>query len=450
MLNSRLALPLVLIGLMLLSLPRLTYAQETPRNLILMIPDGFGPASLTMARDYQGHPLALDGIITGAVHTHATDARVTDSAAGATAYACGVKTYNGAIAVDTLKQPLATLLEAAEARGMATGLVATSRITHATPASFSAHVPSRGMETEIAAQQITKGIDVILGGGAQFYLPTEAGGRRTDGRNLFQEAAQAGYHVVQDRAGFDTLGTTPAIGLFSPSHMAMDVDRDPATQPSLAEMTRTALALLKDTPEGFLLVIEGSRIDHAAHGNDAVGHLGDILAFDAAVAAALDYARADGQTLVVSAADHETGGMTLGRKVGETSIYDWRPEVLRRISHSGEGIGQLFRQGVPLDTVLTVHLGLTDLTPEEHTTLQTAYTDDDERMLFDTLNEAINSRAYIGWTTNGHTGVDVNLAAFGPGYERFIGSHDNAEVGRILASLLQFDLQSMTQSMQSP
>lgn len=178
-----------------------------PKNLILMIADGCGPASITMARDYARavlgrEELTLDAIQTGAVRTASASSRVTDSAAGATAYACGVKTYNGAIAVDTAGRPLATLLEAAKARGMATGLVATSRISHATPAAFAAHVPQRAMESEIAAQMLAQRVDVLLGGGWSYFLPTAEGGRRQDGRNLLREAEAMGYQVVRTAADF--------------------------------------------------------------------------------------------------------------------------------------------------------------------------------------------------------------------------------------------------------
>ena len=289
-----------------------------PKNLILMIADGCGPASITMARDYARavlgrDELALDAIQTGAVRTGSASSRVTDSAAGATAYACGVKTYNGAIAVDTAGRPLATLLEAAKARGMATGLVATSRITHATPAAFAAHVPQRAMESEIAAQMLAQRVDVLLGGGWSYFLPTAEGGRRQDGRNLLREAEAMGYQVVRTAADFRRGVRRPVLGLFGPDHLPYEIDRDPEEVPSLAEMTRAALELLADDPDGFFLMVEGSRIDHAGHANDAAAHVREVLAYDEAVAVVLDFARRDGQTLVVSVADHETGGLSLGR-----------------------------------------------------------------------------------------------------------------------------------------
>src|SRR5690606_19652623 len=202
-----------------------------PKNVVLMIADGFGPAAATLARVAGGAPLALDALLGGSVSTKSTDSEVTDSAAGATAYACGLKTYNGAIAVDAEGRPCRTLLEVAEARGLATGLVATSRVTHATPASFGAHVLDRGEEASIAAQLVGSGVDVLFGGGRAFLVPAPAG-RREDGRVLLAELGALGYAVATDRAGYDGLTAAPA-ALLAPSHLAYEIDRDETDEPSL-------------------------------------------------------------------------------------------------------------------------------------------------------------------------------------------------------------------------
>ncbi|GAB5520231.1 MAG: alkaline phosphatase [Rhodothermales bacterium] len=414
-------------------------SSTTPKNVILFITDGCGPASFTMARDYLRHKgtameLAIDSIQTGGIRTHASDSRVTDSAASATAYACGVKTYNGAIAVNDNRESVPTILEGAEAKGMATGLVATSRITHATPASFSAHVPQRSMEAEIAAQQIRQGIDVILGGGTRFYLDEEAGGRRTDSRNLVGDAVDYGYTAVLDRAGFDAATTTPLLGLFSASHMDYEIDRDPAEQPSLAEMTMKAITLLEGaSDEGFFLMVEASRIDHAAHANDLGAHLHDILAFNDAIAQALAFAAEDGETLIVSTSDHETGGVTLGRNINGRGIYAWNPEVFDAI----QGSYDRYRiSGLDIDTFF----GLSDLDETERASFDAA-TDSDRQGL---TTEAISRRSLVAWTTNGHTGVDVGLYAYGPGSEHFIGNFDNTHVGLALAELMGLDFSTIT------
>ena len=422
--------------------------EARPRNVILFVADGCGPASFTYARDYVryqggGEFLAIDPLQVGSIHTYSTNSRVTDSAAGATAFSAGIKTYNGAIAVDTLRQPVATILEAAEARGMATGLVATSTITHATPASFSAHVHNRGMVTVIAAQQMEQGIEVMFGGGVEDFLPKSQGGNRGDERNLLEEAAAKGYQVVRDRNAFLDVDETPVLGLFSVGQMDFDIDRDPEQQPSLAEMTARAIDLLKDDPDGFFLMVEASRIDHAAHANDAAGHLHDILAFDKAVAAALDFARQDGQTLIVSTSDHETGGLTLGRNVDNQPMYTWNPEVIERIPASHGGLAAIAQREGKMPCDVLKEYAEIECTEAEVAEFAQALAG--EASLNFTLAEVISRRVWVGWTTGGHTAVDVNLYAFGPGRDRFVGHHDNTAVGQLLAELMDFDLQALTE-----
>jgi alkaline phosphatase len=423
---------------------------ERPHNVILMIPDGFGPASVTMARMATGAPLALDEFLTGSVGTRSTDHYVTDSAAGATAYSAGIKTYNGAIAMDDDRQPVGTILQGARDRGMRTALVTTTRLTHATPASFAAHVTYRGMEEEIAAQMMDNRVDLLLGGGLGFFRP-EPEGRRTDGRDLVAEASAAGYYIVQTTDQLATVRTLPLLGLFASDHLAYEIDRHRTDQPSLAEMTRRALELLDGHPQGFFIMIEGGRIDHAGHANDAPAHLHDILAYDDAVRVALAFARADGRTLVVSAADHETGGLSIGRD----GQYGYYPEVLLRTTASGEWMGEeARRRAEAAGDTMTVEL-LEEIilasSPIE------ALADRDRQLLANavesprgwdpgqTMSRILAPHALIGWTTTGHTGVDVTLHAFGPGSERLRGYMENDEVGRVLADLLQVDLVATTE-----
>jgi alkaline phosphatase len=422
--------------------------QQAPRNVILLIPDGFGPASATMARDYLRYDegrtaLAFDSLQTGAARTHAADSRITDSAAGATAYSTGHKTNNGYVATDTLERPLATLLEAAERRGMATGLVVTSRITHATPASFAAHTPGRWRENEIAAEEITKDIDVILGGGKRHFLPESEGGERTDGRNLMDEAREKGYAVVTERDAFDAVSATPMLGLFAMSHMDYEIDRDPDEQPSLTAMTRKALNLLEGDEDGFFLMAEGSRIDHAGHANDAAAHLRDALAFEDAVRASLAFARRDGETLVVVVSDHGTGGMSLGRNVNNDAKYAWRPGVLAEVESSFGPMREALKTSSP-DSVLREHAGITDLSNEERKRLASA---ESWKATKAALRDVIGRRALVGWTSWGHTAVDVSLYAYGPGARRFRGNVENTRVGRTFEDLMGFDLDALTERM---
>jgi alkaline phosphatase len=415
-----------------------TAKADRPQNVVLMIADGFGPASATLAREFSGQPLALDPILRGAVRTPSTSSRVTDSAASGTAFASGIQTYNGAIGVDSLQHPVGTVLEAAQARGMKTGLVVTSRLTHATPATFAAHVPDRWDEAKIAEHIVARDVDVAFGGGREHFVPDTLGGERTDGRNLLDEARARGVTVVTDRAGFDGTVTTPVLGLFSEGHLAYEIDRGETDQPSLATMTARALDLLSDGDAGFFLMVEGSRIDHAGHGNDPAAHVHDVLAYDDAVRVALGFAEDTGNTLVVSVADHETGGLSLGRD----GVYAWHPDVLARVRASTGRMMDRVDAGDAPDAVLRDLAGIDSLTADERAALAEDFGDRD-------LGRLISQRAGLGWTTHGHTGVDVGLYAFGPGAEPFRGVLTNDAVGRLVAAALGLDLAPVTDGLRA-
>ena len=410
-----------------------------PRNVVLMVADGFGPASAALGRAAKGAPLAFDSVLVGSVETSATDSRVTDSAASATAYACGLKTYNGAIAVTPGGAPCRTVLEAAEARGMATGLVATSRITHATPASFAAHVEQRGEEAEIARQMAASDVDLLFGGGRRFFAerPTGDSGLNVDAmRSLAEVMGGAGWTVALDRAAYDGIDALPAAALLADSHLAYEIDRDETDQPPLAEMTTKALDLLAASDDGrergFFLLVEGSRIDHAGHANDPAAHLGDILAYDEAVAAALAWAARDGNTLVVSTADHETGGLSLGRD----GVYRWDPAPLLAATASFEAMTAALEAGGDPAEVLRTGLAMDTLPEGVEEAVRGAMASGDPYALGPVVRDLASEPAGIGWTTGGHTAVDVGLYAWGPGAGRFRGALANDAVGRALFEVL--------------
>lgn len=432
---------------------------EDPTNVILMIPDGFGPASVTMARDFLRwrngtQELPYDSLHVGSTRTFSSTSRITDSAAGGTALATGSKTYDGAISVDTLKQPLGTILEGAERRGLATGLVATSRITHATPAVFSAHVPDRGQENDIARQQLNQDIEVLLGGGKRHFLPEDMdASARTDDTNLLDVAEAKGYQIVETADELAGAQEAPLLGLFSQSHMAYEIDRSRTEQPSLATMTDTAIDLLSENQDGYFLMVEGSRIDHAGHANDAAGHLHDILAFNEAVTKALQAAERDENTLVLVVSDHETGGLTLGRNVDGEGIYAWHPDELADVQASSSAIADsilsIRSSGADSTTVawrigetVSRFTGVSDI-PEQRVRKLMAL--DDSYALENAISPVVNKHALVGWTSHAHTAVDVGLYAYGPGANQFVGNHDNTYIGDALADLLNVNLQRLTE-----
>lgn len=294
-----------------------TSTQVKAQNIILLIGDGMGEGQRTAARWYSvglNGKLAMDQLSTqGLANTASADNPITDSAASATAMATGVKTNNGVIGMDPEYRVLETILERAKMHGMAVGLVTTVQVTHATPAAFSAHVPSRSMTEAIALQLLSTGVDVILGGGEDDFLPPSTNGcypgsgKRDDDRDLIEEAVSAGYTYVCDAKGFaavHTDETTRLIGLFADGGL-----QRPYT-PSLAQMTEMAIAILSQDPNGFFLMVEGGQIDWACHAQDAENAIGDTLGFDQAVALAVEFALKEPPTLVIVTADHETGGMS--------------------------------------------------------------------------------------------------------------------------------------------
>jgi len=286
-------------------------SDKTIKNVILVIADGTGIAQLSSGQLNDvgaDNYLALQTMpVTGIVKTHASNSLITDSAAGATAYSCGMKTNNGMIAYLPDGTHCKTILELAEERGMLTGLVATSTITHATPASFASHVSSRGNQTGIAEQYVNSGVEIFFGGGREFFIPqNESGSSRKDDRNLIEEFEANGYDYVDNAEQMKSATGNHLLGLFANSGIE-SVDRSPTT----AEMTSVALEKLKGSENGFFLMVEGSQIDWAGHGNNAEYAVREVKDLDDAMKIILDFAKQDGETLVVLTADHETGGMTM-------------------------------------------------------------------------------------------------------------------------------------------
>lgn len=281
------------------------------RNIIFFIGDGMGISQITSGRLKALGPNGRLNIermpVSGFLVTHAADDLITDSAAAATALASGFKTNNGMIGMLPDNTAVVTILEAHQEKGFSTGLVATSSITHATPACFAAHVPARKMEPEIAVQLVKSGTDVMLGGGRAFFIPQKDPlSKRSDDLNLLDRAGQNGYRVVHNREELQKISAGRVLGLFSDEEM-----RYQPHEPTLAEMTTKAIELLRANPKGFFLMVEGSQIDWGGHDNELDYVVRELLAFDEAVKVGLEFAREDRHTLVVVTADHETGGLSI-------------------------------------------------------------------------------------------------------------------------------------------
>lgn len=439
---------------------------EAPTNVIFFLGDGMGMTTMTAARIYavgEDGELAMDMLPeTAFVKTFSNDAQVTDSAPSMSAYMTGVKANNEVLAMssDTIAKdpiadingnklandcgatngkPVSTLLEIAKSKGWSAGVVTTTRVTHATPAATYAHFCHRDLENDIAAALVpggtgfngalsATGLDVVLGGGTQFFLPKDKGGKRSDGRDLIAEMKAKNYAYAGNAAEFkavDASTSTHLFGLFTASHMSYDLDRDPAKEPSLADMTTKAMEVLGKNAKGYFLMVEGGRIDHALHETTAKKALQDTVAFDSAIKAALDKARlADPtlkNTLIVVTADHDHTLVLNGyaKRTGKTAAGS--PGVLGLLKNVIDGSTAKDLDGAPFSII-----GFGNGENRNQASRASLAALDDGTVGADTYHQEAVIRAAAGSETHG--GTDVFLGAIGKGAENFLGTIDNTKV----------------------
>ena len=287
------------------------------RNVILFIGDGMGLSHITAARINSFGPdgrFHLDHMpVTGLVTTHAVDNLITDSAAAGTALATGVKTTNGSIGVDSSGASHPTILETARDAGLSTGLVTTTYITDATPATFAAHVRSRAMKDEIALQLLNARVNVLFGEGDHFYPKTDSRSARKDGENPLALAKELGYTIVEKKEELADANANFLLGLFpdlTTDRMKPEMQSPPQT-PSLAELTAKAIEVLHRNDKGFFLMVEQEGVDMGSHVNREDYFIHHLNRLDEAIKVGLDFAARDGNTLILVTADHETGGVNI-------------------------------------------------------------------------------------------------------------------------------------------
>ncbi len=286
-----------------------TAIKKHPKNVILMIGDGMGLTQISAGLYRNGNQLNLEAFpVVGLLKTYAANNLITDSAAGATAFACGVKTNNGAIGVDKNGKPVTNLVEEAKKRGLATGMVSTSTIVHATPAAFVAHVPSRNQMEDIAKAFLKTEIDFIVGGGKKYF------DRRKDGQNLYRKLEQNGYFVTDYFK--EDLGQIVVDFKKKFAYFTADGDPKMATKGRdyLVPASKLGCIFLNNHNEkGFFLMVEGAQIDWGGHAKDSEYIISEMIDFDRAIGEVLEFAREDGETLVIVTADHETGGYSINQ-----------------------------------------------------------------------------------------------------------------------------------------
>ncbi|MFZ6843479.1 alkaline phosphatase [Undibacterium sp. RuTC16W] len=439
---------------------------DAPKNVIFFLGDGMGMTTMTAARIYsvgEDGELTMDTLPeTAFVKTFSNDAQVTDSAPSMSAYMTGVKMNNevlsmspDTLAIDPLVDangnklvnncgtkngtPATTLLELAKAKGLSTGVVTTTRVTHATPAATYSHICHRDLENDIAAAAVpggtgyntalgTTGLDVLLGGGKQFFTPFKDGGKRSDGRDLVAEMKAKNYAYASNSTEFNAIDGTKTdklFGLFTSSHMSYDLDRDPAKEPSLAEMTTKAMDVLAKNSKGYFLMVEGGRIDHALHETTAKKALQDTVAFDNAIKAAIAKAKiADPDlknTLIVVTADHDHTLVLNGyaKRTGKTAADN--PGVLGVVKNYVTGVPDKDLDGAPYSII-----GFGNGENRTQGSRSTMASLDETVTSANTYHQEAVVRVAVGSETHG--GTDVFLGAIGKGSDTFLGTIDNTKV----------------------
>lgn len=411
------------------------------KNVIFLIGDGMGVSYTSAYRYLKDDPTtpivektAFDYYLVGQQMTYPEDPEqtITDSASAATAMSAGVKTYNAAIAVDNDKSNVKTVLEAAKETGKSTGLIATSEITHATPAAFGAHNENRKNMDAIADDyynELINGehkIDVLLGGGKSNFERSDV--------NLTESFKKDGFSYVTTKDELLKDTNNQILGLFATGGLPKMIDR-PDDIPSLEEMTTTAINRLSKNDNGFFLMIEGSQIDWAGHDNDIVGAMSEMEDFEKAFNAAIEFAKKDKHTLVVATADHSTGGFS----IGADGNYNWLTDTIKAAKRTPSFMADEIANGADVEKTLKSYIDqeLLPLTEVEIESVKTAGEKASD------INNAIKSifdkRSYTGWTTGGHTGEDVPVYAFGPSKDRFAGLLDNTDHAQIIFNILDTD-----------
>jgi len=441
-----------------------------PKNIIMVVGDGMGPAYTTAYRYFNDNPdtkvieeTVFDRHLVGMASTYPArvSGYVTDSAAAATALATGVKSYNGAIGLDVDKKPVETVLEWAKKHGKKTGVVVTSQINHATPASYLAHNENRRNYNAIADSYIDEGIkaDLYLGGGWQYYI-------RKD-RNLVAEFQSAGFHYLDDFKKLKKLPPQkPILGLFA--DIGLPWALDDTNRFRLSAMTEAATKHLdtyqsRDTQakniqfkntQGYFLLVEASQVDWAGHSNDIASAMAEMTDLAKTMEYLEQYVKNNPDTLVVLTADHSTGGFT----IAADGKYEWDPEVLRSMIHSSQHIAkQLAKTEITQQTasaLLNFEISAIELTQLQQAKIQAEKEVDSFKLLDKkaqqqqeikpsvkngiaiAIKKLIDQRTNSGWTSGGHTAIDVPVFAFGPGSELFHGKIDNTDIAKKIFTLL--------------
>lgn len=435
-------------------------AAQQPKNIIIMFADGAAPTQWDFGRYSSAvlrrQPFATTDVVLrrgalGLLVTSPHGTYVTDSAAAGSAMSTGFKVANGAVSVTPDGQAPRTVMEVAKAAGKRIGLVTTATVYDATPVAFALHAKSRRDSQALVDQWLAFEPDVLMGGGADYFLPEGSGGKRKDGKDVIAAFRAKGYPVVTNTAELADASGAKLLGLFAGDDMDFESDRDPGKEPTTADMATAALKALAPSPHGFVLLVENENVDTAGHHSDAAALMRALWAFDDAVKVALDFQRRHPDTLVIVTGDHETGGFSPTYAFKDSSTLssgnrfypgDEHLRLLERITMSLRGVrGKLGQppSGNVLDQLLAKHFPGFRLDPDLRGLILGGKTDE-RNFSYPTQNalgRMIARQTGYYWGTSGHTPQPVLVGAIGPGAELFRGYQDNTDFGRHLHRLIE-------------
>ena len=427
---------------------------RAPKNIIFMVADGMATQTLTMSDHFQqlelGHSsywsslINRDDVSTGLQDTRSLSSVVTDSSAASTAWGTGRRIFNGMVGMFPDKTELRTIVSLVREKGVKCGLVTTTTMTHATPSGFAINCVDRDLEGLIAELHLKSGVDILLGGGNKFF----SADLRKDKRDLYDDFAKQGFKVVKNRKELLGLKGDKILGIFSDSHIPFSVDRNNSAEiaakvPTLAEMTAVAIDNLKSNPKGFLLQVEGGRVDHAGHANDAAGLIYDQIAFEEAVKVAIEFAEKDKDTLVIITTDHACGGPSLN---GAGLEYIESTAGLKSISKMKASYPMILEAlgkkptASDVSDVINSKLGI-QLSKDEAAAISSTVAGDSPFKLSEflgapsaTLGVILGNHSKIGWTSLNHSNDHVVVSAYVPWSEVVRGLTSNFEFYNLMTA----------------
>jgi alkaline phosphatase len=442
------------------------------KNIIFVIGDGMGPQQLSLLNKfaiaskyskYKNGKSNLQKMMdlgeTGLVFTEPKNQLVTDSSCSATQYATGQYSIPLTVGLNEKGKKVQTIVEAAIKKGLSTGLVSDTRITHATPASYAAHNISRNNENELAEEMLSTGVDIMLSGGARHFLPkSHKDSRRKDDKNLLKLAKEMKYHLPKNKSELRSIKSGKILGLFNKTGLSDAISFDPnGTEPSLVDMSKKAIDILSKNKKGFFLMIEAGQIDWTGHRNDAGGQLHEMLRIDSLVGYLIKWQKENKDTLVIVTADHETGSFGMSYSTyksekgkynfGNSSILDKLYEQKMTLESLSSVIRKSDRKVETIRKIINDNMSFQISKEDAEIIAENTRYGLDEFYPFKKKGFSMSIAKVLGkyqnivWGTGTHTSTPVPIIALGPKKitDQFDGAHHSTEIGKMTFKVLGLD-----------